>query len=190
MARSDADIDRARAARLPDDDVVGVLLEQHARIRDLFAEVRTRSGEHKQRAFDELRALLAVHETAEEMVVRPVTTKVDRAVASARDDEEKKTGRVLKSLELLDVHSPAFASVLTELERAVTSHAAHEEREEFPRVRGARSEAELATMGRRLRAAESIAATHPHPSITGSTAAQWTMGPIASILDRVRDAVH
>ncbi|MFF9125215.1 hypothetical protein ACF09J_18265 [Streptomyces sp. NPDC014889] len=30
------------------------------------------SGDEKQQTFDELRALLAVHETAEEMILRPV----------------------------------------------------------------------------------------------------------------------
>jgi len=51
--------DRVRAAQLPEGDVVRILLEQHVRIRELFAEVRATSGEPKQHAFDELRALLA-----------------------------------------------------------------------------------------------------------------------------------
>jgi Hemerythrin HHE cation binding domain len=190
MAMSDADIDRAQAAQLPDDDVVGVLVGQHARIRDLFAEVQTQTGEHKKQSFDELRALLAVHETAEEMVMRPVTSQVDRAVATAHDHEEKEAGHVLKALEQLDVSSPEFDRLLAGFEQAVSSHAEHEENEEFPRVRGVRTSEQLETMGRRLRAAESIAPTHPHPSIAGSTAAQWTVGPLASIVDRVRDAVR
>lgn len=56
---------------MPDDDVVGILLRQHARIRALFGEVRGAEGARKQDAFNELRGLLAVHETAEEMIVRP-----------------------------------------------------------------------------------------------------------------------
>ncbi|WP_045878113.1 hemerythrin domain-containing protein [Pseudofrankia sp. DC12] len=190
MTMSEADVERARAAALPADDVVAVLLNQHARIRDLFAEVRTETGQHKQQAFDELRALLAVHETAEEMIVRPVTSQVEKAVATARDHEEDEASHVLKALEKMDVNSAEFDARLADFERAVSDHAEHEESEEFPRVRGVRDEEELEKMGRRLRTAEKIAPTHPHPSTAGSTAAQWTVGPVASIIDRVRDAVR
>jgi hemerythrin superfamily protein len=190
MAMSEADVERARAARLPEDDVVGVLLDQHARIRDLFAEVRTGTGEDKRQAFDELRALLAVHETAEEMVVRPVTKKVDKSVAAARNDEEDKAGRVLRELEKMDLHSAEFERKLTDLERSVSAHAEHEESEEFPRVRAARDEHQLEGMGRKLRAAEKVAPTHPHPSTVGSPAAQWTVGPVVSAVDRARDAMR
>jgi hypothetical protein len=44
-------------------------------------------------------------------------------------------------------------------------------------------------MGTALKAAEAVAPTHPHPSTAGSPAAQWAVGPIASIVDRARDAV-
>src|SRR5205823_4572174 len=103
----DATEDRRKAAELPQGDVVRVLLEQHARIRDLFAEVKSETGEHKKQAFDELRGLLAVHETAEEMVLRPATKRVDDdhrgKIADARNEEESEANKVLKDLESLDV---------------------------------------------------------------------------------------
>lgn len=57
MAVAAAERERQEAARLPEGDVVRTLLEQHARIRDLFADVRTARDEHRRQAFDELRAL-------------------------------------------------------------------------------------------------------------------------------------
>jgi hypothetical protein len=39
-------------------DMIAILLEQHQRIRELFAHVKGAEGERKQRAFDELRARL------------------------------------------------------------------------------------------------------------------------------------
>ncbi|MGW0087360.1 hypothetical protein [Streptomyces sp. NPDC003393] len=54
-----------KAAELPDDGVVRILLRQHARIRALFGEVREAEGARKQDAFNKLRGLLAVQETAE-----------------------------------------------------------------------------------------------------------------------------
>lgn len=190
MAMSEAEVERAHAAQLPDDDVVGVLLRQHARVRDLFADIQSTTGEHKKQAFDELRALLAVHETAEEMVLRPVTAEADRTVAEARNREEDEATQVLRVLEKMDVNSSEFDRLLAEFEKAVSDHAEHEESEEFPRIRAARTEDQLEHMGRRLRTAEKIAPTHPHPSTAGSPAAQWTIGPVASIIDRVRDAVR
>ncbi|OHV49665.1 hemerythrin domain-containing protein, partial [Frankia sp. CgS1] len=189
MPINDAGFDGGRAAQFSHDDVVGVLLEQHARIRELFADVKSAAGEHKRRAFDELRALLAAHETAEEMVVRPVTKKIDSRVAEARNHEEDEATRVLLALEKMDVGSAEFDAKLADFERAVVDHAEHEENEEFPRVHAARDARQLESMGRRLRTAEKFAPTHPHPSAAGSTAKQWTVGPIASVIDHVRDAV-
>jgi hemerythrin superfamily protein len=187
---SDIKQERAEAARLHQDDVIGVLLTQHARIRELFNEVHGEQGEHRKQAFDELRALLAVHETAEEMIVRPVSKDVAGAgVADARNKEEEAANRVLADLEMMDVSAPEFDTRFAVFERAVLEHADREEAEEFPAVHAARSEEQLQRMGKQLRAAERIAPTHPHPMAAGSPATQWTVGPFASIVDRVRDAL-
>jgi hemerythrin superfamily protein len=182
--------DRAKAAQLPEGDVIRTLLEQHARIRELFADVLSADGAHKQQAFDELRALLAVHETGEELIVRPVTRETaGEAVAEARNHEEAEANSVLAELEKLDIDSPEFDRRLTAFQKAVDDHAEHEEREEFPTVLSGRDEAQRARMGKALRAAEKIAPTHPHPSTAGSTTAQAVVGPFASLLDRARDAL-
>lgn len=187
---SEAAEDRARAAELPEGDVIRILLEQHARVHDLFADIKSADGDHKQQAFDELRALLAVHETAEEMVLRPVSREAaGDAVADARNHEEEEANRVLAELEGMDVAGADFDRMLAEFEKSVSDHAESEETEEFPRVLATCDEEKRAQMGKRLRAAESMAPTHPHPSTAGSTAAQWAVGPFASIVDRTRDAI-
>ncbi|MDT0320520.1 hemerythrin domain-containing protein [Streptomyces millisiae] len=174
----------------PEDDVIRILLDQHARIRELFTEVKSVSGVHRQQAFDELRALLAVHETAEEMILRPVAKETAGPLeADARNREEEAANRVLVMLERLDVDSPDFDRTFLEFEQSVLRHAEHEEREEFPTVRAGRTPAELEDMGLKLRAAEKVAPTHPHPSTAGKPAAQWALGPFASLVDRTRDAI-
>ncbi|MEU5928612.1 hemerythrin domain-containing protein [Streptomyces antimycoticus] len=188
---SQADEERREAARLPEGDVVAILLEQHARIRDLFTEVKSTEGTHKQQAFDELRALLAVHETAEEMIVRPVAEDtIGKDEAEARNREEAEANKVLAQLEKMDLTSSDFDAQLAAFEQAVIAHAEHEEREEFPGVHAGRSEEQLRNMGTRLRAAEKVAPTHPHPAAAGSPTAQWTVGPFASLVDRTRDAIN
>ena len=186
----DATEDRAKAATLPEGDVIRILLEQHARIRELFQDVSSAEGEHKQQAFDELRALLAVHETAEEMVLRPVSSDAaGKHVAEARNDEEAEANEVLKELEKLDVNSADFDAKLAQFQKAVDEHAEAEENDEFPHILSSCDESKRKSMGTQIKAAEAVAPTHPHPSTAGSPAAQWAVGPFASLVDRTRDAI-
>jgi hemerythrin superfamily protein len=182
--------DRQQAATLPEGDVIRILLEQHALIRELFGRVKAAvDPTQRQQSFDELRALLAVHETAEEMVLRPSSRKAagDRVV-DARNQEEAEATKVLADLETMDVDSPQFLEHLADFEQSVTDHAEAEEKEEFPQVLASVSEEQRNTMGRALVAAEKVAPTHPHPGAAGSTVAQWSVGPFASLMDRAKDA--
>ena len=181
----------AQAIEQPHGDVITILLEQHRRIRELFTQVKGAEGERRQQAFDELRVLLAAHETAEEMVLRPVScTDAGAAVADARNQEERKAARMLTVLEAMDVSSAEFGRAFAEFEQAVLDHAEHEEQEEFPPVRARESQHTLVGMGAVLRAAEMAAPTHPHPSTAGSPIAQWMVGPWASLIDRARDTIR
>ncbi|MET7902277.1 hemerythrin domain-containing protein [Streptomyces sp. NPDC005355] len=185
---SSAQTERAEAAKLPNGDVVAILLEQHARVRDLFSDVKSAEGEHKQQAFDELRALLAVHETAEEMILRPVAKETaGEQEANARNKEEKEANKVLAELEKMDVSTAEFDKKLAEFERSVIDHAEREEREEFPAVLRECPEDKRRSMGTKLQMTEKIAPTHPHPGVAGSPAAQWVVGPFASLVDRTKD---
>jgi hemerythrin superfamily protein len=185
-----ATMDRAKAAQLPDGDVIRILLEQHARIRDLFEEIKRSGGSHKQQLWDELRQLLAVHETAEEMILRPISRQsAGDDVADARNREEAEANEVLAELEKLELDTPDFERKFALFEKSVDAHADKEEDEEFPRVLSDCSEQERVNMGRLLKAAEATAPTHAHPSTAGSTTAQWAVGPFASLVDRTKDAI-
>jgi hypothetical protein len=89
----------------------------------------------------------------------------------------------------MDVGSSEFDAEFAAFEQSVIDHAEHEEQEEFPAVRAACDEDRLKRMGTKLKAAEKMAPTHPHPSAAGSRAAQWMTGPFASMIDRVKDAL-
>jgi Hemerythrin HHE cation binding domain len=191
MVMSKADEERRMAARLPEDDVVGVLLQQHAQIREGFTKVKTAQGDAKQQAFDELRALLAVHETAEEMIVRPASKRTaGEKVAEERNHEEEEANHILAELEKMDVHSTKFDVLLAQFEKAVSDHADHEERDEFPALHEGCSADQLKAMGKKLQMVEKTAPTHPHPTAAGSPAKQWMTGPFASMVDRVKDAMR
>jgi hypothetical protein len=186
----DAADDRVLARDLPEGDVVRILLEQHAQVRDLFGRIQAAPAADRKEPFDELRALLAVHETGEELVLR--TQPDDDAwkdVAHERNQEEREANRVLADLERLDPASEAFLVKLREFESAVDRHAEAEETEEFPRVLAALDVEERRKLGSRLVAVEKMAPTHPHPSAAGSVTAQALTGPFAAMVDRVRDSL-
>lgn len=178
-------------AREERDVLDGILLLklQHEDIRGLLDEVAASRGGQRQAAFDQLREMLARHETAEEMVLRPVSRQqVGAAVADARMDEENAAKKALAHLESLDVHGEEFAAAFASFAADVRAHADAEEREEFdvlddtlePRLNSRLAEA--------LRMAERTAPTHPHPS-ADSTTKNYVLGPFAALADRARDAI-
>jgi len=83
-----------------DVDAVDLLLTQHARIEDLFTLVAGSTGDQKRDAFEDLVRLLAVHETAEEEVVHPLSRRfadAGDALVDDRLDEERQAKEMLAS---------------------------------------------------------------------------------------------
>jgi hemerythrin superfamily protein len=179
-------------------DAIDLLIEQHARIEDLFRAVLSTSGATKREAFDDLMRLLSVHETAEEEVIHPLARRrVDDAdaVISARLEEERRAKQMLAGLVDLadredgDGMDASFDLELMRLRLAVLTHARKEERCEFGRLRHTVGEERLRTLAGAVRAAEALAPTRPHPSLT-SPLANVALGPALAVADRVRDALR
>jgi hemerythrin superfamily protein len=173
-------------------DVIAVLLDQHAQIRRLFAELEQRRGEPRREAFEQLVRLLAVHETAEQEVLHPqvrLLVRGGQAIADARLEEERQAKELLAQLDDLGPEAPDFDQRLEALRKAVLDHAEHEEQEEFPGLRRSQSRAQLEAMGMAVRVAEATAPTHPHPGVN-SLAANLVAGPMLAVADRTRDLVR
>jgi hemerythrin superfamily protein len=175
------------------DEVIAFLKAQHNFIEDMFDEVLHASDpEAREKPFIELRQLLAVHETAEEMVVHP---RVRRAVDAGDGivdvllKEEHDSKERLSSIENLDITSQQFIDELTKLRDAVLAHAEHEELEEFPELQREVDADGLKRMTVAVRAAEAIAPTRPHPGVE-SAKLNFAVGPFASMLDRARDVIQ
>ena len=172
------------------DDVVKFLKDQHNLIKDMFDEVLSASDtKAREKAFIELRSLLAVHETAEEMVVHPrvrhEAAKGDEIV-DARLKEEHEAKQMLSKLESMDIGSKAFITELTKFRDAVIDHAEHEENEEFTKLERNLTADDRERMAKAVQAAEAIAPTRPHPGVE-SAKLNFAAGPFASMLDRARD---
>jgi iron-sulfur cluster repair protein YtfE (RIC family) len=170
---------------------IDLLISQHSEVRSLLDAVEAGPAAERQHSFDQLRELLAVHEAAEELVLRPITrhhVAGGNEVADARMAEENEAKSTLAELEKLDVDSAEFAAKFTAFKHDVLSHAENEEQFEFPALRSVEDQADLATLADRITKAEAAAPTHPHPSAK-STAANAALGPFAALLDRARDAL-
>ena len=174
------------------DDVVKFLRDQHNLIKDMFDEVLSASEpKAREKAFTELRALLAVHETAEEMVVHP-RVRHEAAngdeIVDARLKEEHEAKEQLSKLEKMDIGSDEFLDELTKFRDDVVEHAEREENEEFSILRDKLDSGDRKRMVAAVQAAEAIAPTRPHPGVE-SAKANFAVGPFASMLDRARDAI-
>jgi iron-sulfur cluster repair protein YtfE (RIC family) len=174
-------------------DVVEFLTEQHAAIKRLFIEtLDAPDAVTREKSFDALRTMLAVHETAEEMIVHP---RVRRKIAGgpeivdARLAEEHESKVALANIEKLDFGTAEFSKALIHLQADVLRHAEKEEAEEFPRLEDELDADELKKLTAAVVLAERIAPTHPHPGVE-SGAANFVVGPFASLLDRARDLLN
>jgi hemerythrin superfamily protein len=175
------------------DEVIGFLTAQHNLIEDMFDQVLYASDpQAREKPFVQLRQLLAVHETAEEMIVHPrVRREVDASdsIVDARLEEEHDAKELLSSIEKLDITSQEFIEELTKLRDAVLDHAQHEETYEFPKLQKELNADELKRLGAAVRAAEAIAPTRPHAGVESPTL-NFAVGPFASMIDRARDLIE
>jgi hemerythrin superfamily protein len=147
IAMGDANEDREKAAKLPEGDLVRILYTQHALAKDMLDQVQSAAGDERKQLFTQLTATLKAHETAEEAVVRPVTTEAGAGdVAEARNDEESEADAIILALKELDVDSAEFDSEFATFKQAVSDHAEAEENEEFPILQG-KSDEERQTLG-------------------------------------------
>jgi hemerythrin superfamily protein len=175
------------------EDVVAFLKAQHNLIEDMFDEVLHASDPHaREKPFVQLRQLLAVHETAEEMVVHPrARREVETfdSIVDARLEEEHDAKQLLSRIEKLDITSTEFIDELTKLRDAVLDHALHEETYEFPKLEKQLDADESKRLTAAVRAAEAIAPTRPHAGVE-SPLLNFAVGPFASMLDRARDLIE
>ncbi|MEV2273235.1 hemerythrin domain-containing protein [Nonomuraea africana] len=143
-----------------DDDVIDLLLAQHARIRDLFDEVEQASGTRRAETFARLAQLLAVHESAEEEIVHPhARAAIDGGdgIVDDRLAEEADAKRLLAEMDKNGPDAADFMERLTLLRDAVTAHARSEERYEFPQLRARTTEDERRKFGLAVQASEESA---------------------------------
>ncbi|MHB2016509.1 MAG: hemerythrin domain-containing protein [Candidatus Xenobia bacterium] len=176
----------------PHDDVLAEVVQDHNEIKELFARFDTAAGNARKEACHDLFRKLAIHETTEEIVVHPLCAKAPNG-SEVRDDllaEEKEAEQMLARMEKLDVESTEFQNLYQQLKSAVLAHANHEETVEHPMIRANVPPQRLNRLVGLYQTAEKMAPTHAHPNTPNTAVVRTTIGPIAAIVDRVRDGLR
>jgi hemerythrin superfamily protein len=171
-------------------DVVSRIRAQHDKVRRLFEEA-AEPGDEAADAFRALVRLLAVHETAEEIVVYPTLNSLGRearAAAHARKVEERRCKIELAELEGTARNSAEFANRLESLRVAVETHAAAEEGEVLPILEDRCSAGRLQAIDRLFVGAQLVAPTHAHRLAPVGAVGNLAVGPMVGMFDRFRDA--
>jgi hypothetical protein len=163
----------------------------HHEIQALFDEVLSSSGEARKEACRRLIHKCAVHEAAEEIVVHPLDELTGAGKETVRHllSQEDTAKRFLVKFEKMDPEAADFEQQAQFLKTAIVTHAEQEEQAEHPDIRENNSPETLRRLAAVFRAAEATAPTHAHPGVPSTATATLLVGPVASIIDRTRDAV-
>ena len=178
-------------------DVVDVLTADHREFDRIFTELEGLRGRsepealrRKRELVDEVTIGLVKHSVAEETQVYPrVEKQVDKDEAEHSKEEHAEAEETMKRLERMDAEDPGFDGAVAELIREIRHHVEHEEGRMFTELRASFSRKELVEMAEKVEAVKKIAPTRPHPMTPNEAGVRLAVGPVASLLDHLRDAV-
>ena len=135
---------------------------------------------------------LVVHEVAEEEIVYPAFRRIGGTdtIAENRIAEQQEAEQLLQKMEHMDTSSAEFKDAFGNLRTAVLAHAQSEESEVFPKLQSSLQAAELQKLGKAYEVAKATAPTHPHPNAPNTPPGNLVLGPVAGLIDRVRDVAR
>jgi hemerythrin-like domain-containing protein len=180
---------------MSDEDVITILEHDHREVEEMFKELESLSGktsddavERRQELVRDVTLELARHSVAEEVIVYPrVASKISEDEVEHAREEHAEAEESLAKLEKLDPGSPDFEKELGTLMEEIRHHIEDEEQGMFAKMRENLSADELRTMGTAVKAFKKVAPTRPHPNVHNDALSRLAAGPVASVLDRLRD---
>jgi hemerythrin-like domain-containing protein len=178
-------------------DVVDLLTADHREFDRIFTQLEALRGRtdaasvsRKRELVDEVTIGLVKHSVAEETRVYPrVQEGIDEAEAQHSKEEHAEAEETMKRLERMDADDPAFDDAVAELIGEIRHHVEHEEARMFTELRASLSREELVSLAEQVETIKKIAPTRAHPMTPNEAGVRLAVGPVASLLDHLRDAV-
>jgi hemerythrin-like domain-containing protein len=178
-------------------DVVDLLSADHREFDRMFRELEQLHGRtdeaslsRKRELVDDVTIGLVRHSVAEETQVYPrVEKQVDKEEAEHSKEEHAEAEETMKRLEKMDPDDPEFDGAVAALIQEIRHHVEHEESRMFTELRATLSRDELVEMADKVEAVKKIAPTRAHPMTPNEAGVRLAVGPVASLLDHLRDAV-
>jgi hemerythrin-like domain-containing protein len=178
-------------------DVVDVLTADHREFDRIFTELEGLRGrtepetlKRKRELVDEVTIGLVKHSVAEETQVYPrVEKQIDKDEAEHSKHEHAEAEETMKRLERMDPDDPGFDGAVAELIAEIRHHVQEEESRMFSELRANFSREELVEMAGKVESVKKIAPTRAHPMTPNEAGVRLAVGPVASLLDHLRDAV-
>jgi hypothetical protein len=183
-------------------DVFAVLGQDHAEVKQMLDELEngpTRmSGASTAQLHDRKQLAQALiiaeskHEAVEEEFFWPVVRDLsgDGAELARQGTRQEQDAKI--ALDRLDEADPAddeFEVLVTAAIRDGRAHIAFEEERVWPRLREVLNPAGAEHLGQQLMRGKDTAPTRPHPQVPPRPGVLKATGPVAAIVDRLRDIV-
>lgn len=182
---------------MPDDqqNVIDILVHDHREVEAMCKELEQLRGDtssdanaKRQELVDDVIIELVRHSVAEEVLVYPrVADKVSKEEVEHAREEHAEAEETMAKLEKLDPEDAGFDDEVATLMEEIRHHIEDEEGEMFAHMRKAFTDDELRGMGTAVTAFKKVAPTRPHPSVPNQALERLAVGPVASMLDRMRD---
>lgn len=182
-------------------DVFTVLGQDHAEVKQMLDKLEngpTRTGGASASQLQDRKQLVQAliiaeskHEAVEEEFFWPVVRDLSGdgaqlAGQGTRQEQEAKV--VLHRLDGLDPADDEFEELVTTIIDDGRAHIAFEEERVWPALREVLNSAGAEHLGEQLMRGKDTAPTRPHPEVPPRPGVLKATGPVAAIVDRLRDA--
>lgn len=168
---------------------LAVLEREHADIEDLFEKVSD-PGTNRRKVLQEILKRISTHIAVERAVFYPVVT--DRGLGGPETAQRLKGDyeemeRLLILIERRKVNSPDMPDLVTELRDRFVDHNREFDERVKPGCMSALSPEELDDLNQKMRSADDVILSHPHPHLLSLGPISRFTTRLAARFDQVRD---
>jgi Hemerythrin HHE cation binding domain len=172
-----------------EEGAVEVLIREHAHLEELFSRVSDAEGD-RVATWQEIVRQLCTHVAIERTFLFPLVKQHRLGPRELAVELRRDYGRMEHLLVLTErrkINSPDMPKLVTDLLDTFAAHEARCARALVPSMRERMGEVELDELGARMRAAEKVILSHPHPHLLALGPLYRLTTRIAARWDRIRD---